>query len=248
MTDTPAAPFSALQDPSPQDLSPRDLAPQNLSPQIISPQNLAAPGGSPGGAAASGPAAGLADPEKTHPPVSMLRHASPAALFTAIPQIAEMVQNRPHDTEDTLEFLWRLRASTTPEEAVTLTAFAVLPQMAIWWGYECLRLLPEQIEPRDRPFLETIAAWTTTPTQDLRFLLMREALFAPFRSPAVMLALAVGWSGGPVAPNDPMPAPLHRAPRSINAAVLSCLARADLSRRSVHLARFIALAETLYRV
>ncbi|WP_110805577.1 DUF6931 family protein [Rhodobacter viridis] len=178
----------------------------------------------------------------------MLRHALPTELFKAIPQIADIVQLRPHDAETTLDFLWRLRASTTPEEAVTFTSFAVLPQIAIWWGYECLRLLPEQIEPRDRPFLENIAAWTTGPTQDRRFLLMREALFAPFRSPSVMLALAVGWSGGPVAPNDPMPAPLYRAPRSINAAVLSCLARADLSRRSVLLARFIGLAETLCRV
>jgi len=177
----------------------------------------------------------------------MLRCESPGALFLAIPQIAEMVQLRPHDGETTAEFLWRLRSSTTPEEAVTYTCFAVMPQMAIWWGYECLRLLPEQIEPRDRPFLENIAAWTSSPTQDRRFLLMREALFAPFRSPSVMLALAVGWSGGPLAPNDPMPVPLHRAPRSINAAVLSCLARADLSRRSVLLARFISMAETLYR-
>ena len=189
-----------------------------------------------------------ADADKTHPPVSVLRHPTPFELFKAIPQIADMVQLRPHPEEITLDFLWRLRASTTPEEAVTFTCFAVLPQIAIWWGYECLRLLPEQIEPRDRPFLENIAAWTTTPTQDRRFLLMREALFAPFRSPSVMLALAVGWSGGPVAPNDPMPAALHRAPRSINAAVLSCLARADLSRRSVLLARFITLAENLCRV
>ena len=186
--------------------------------------------------------------EKTHPPVSVLRYPLPAMLFAAIPQMADMVQQRPREDEHSLDFLLRLRASTTPEEAVTFTTFAVLPQMAIWWGYECLRLLPEQIEPRDRPILENIAAWTANPGQDLRFALMREALFAPFRSPAVMLALAVGWSGGPVAPNDPMPAALHRAPRSINAAILSALARADMARRSVHLARFITMAETLYRV
>ncbi|SOC10467.1 hypothetical protein SAMN05877809_105128 [Rhodobacter sp. JA431] len=187
------------------------------------------------------------DPDKTHPPATMLRYGSPEALFLAIPQISEMVQARPREGEEMAAFLSRLRSSTTPEEAVTFTAFAVVPQLAVWWAYECLRLLPEQIEPRDRPLLEAIAGWTAEPTQDRRFALMREALFAPFRSPTVMLALAVGWSGGPLAPNDPMPVPLHRAPRSINAAVLSCLARADLSRRSVLLARFITMAEALYR-
>ena len=63
-----------------------------------------------------------------------------------------------------------------------------------------------------------------------------------------MLALAVGWSGGQIAPNDPAPVPIWRAPRSINSAVLSCLSKVDLDRRSVLLARFIDLSANLFRV
>ncbi|WP_236687862.1 DUF6931 family protein [Jannaschia aquimarina] len=171
----------------------------------------------------------------------------PKELYAAIPEIADLTQHRPRDDEDAMDFLFRLRSSTTPEEAVTFTAFAALPQMAVWWGYECIRSLPEAIEARDRDLLALIAAWTAQPTNDLRHRTMEVSLYAPVRSPAVMLGLAVGWSGGSIAPNDPAPVPAHRAPRSINSAILSGLARAPLSERSVRLARIITLAESLCR-
>lgn len=186
--------------------------------------------------------------DKTRPPQGALRFDTPQDLYAAVPQIAELTQQRPREGEDALQYLGRLRSSTTPEEAVTYTAFAALPQMAIWWGHECLRVMPEVLDQRDRVFMEQIAQWIATPTQDLRHRIMKEALWATGRSPAVMLGLAVGWSGGSIAPNDPAPVPPHRAPRSINSSVLSCLARADLTRRPVYLARFIDMAESLYRV
>lgn len=188
------------------------------------------------------------DAEKTRPPMGSLRFETPQELFLKLPQIAELTQQRPRPGEDALAFLGRLRSSTTPEEAVTYTAFAALPQMAVRWGYECLRLMADHLDPMERPMMEMVAAWLAHPSTNLRQRIAREALWAPSRSPSVLLGLAVAWSGGPVAPNDPMPAPLFRAPRSVNSAVLSCLARADLNRRSVYLARFIDMAETLFRV
>ncbi len=197
--------------------------------------------------AGTGAAATGWEEEKTRPPRGLLRYPSAPELYLALPQVAELTQHRPREAETSIEYLVRLRSSTTPEEAVTFTAFAALPQMAIWWGYECLRLIPEALETRDRPYMEMVAAWTATPSQDLRHRLMREALYTHFRSPAVMLALAVGWSGGSIAPNDPAPVAQHRAPRSLNSAILSGLSRLDLSRRPIFLARFITMAEALCR-
>lgn len=185
--------------------------------------------------------------EATRPPIGYLRYPDASAVYAALPQIAELTQHRPRSDESAIEYLLRLRSSTTPEEAITFTAFAALPQMAIWWGYECLRLMSEHLEPRDRPFMEAVANWTKSPTSDLRHQTMREALYAHFRSPAVMLALGVGWSGGSIAPNDPSAVALHRMPRALNSAILSCLARVEMSRRSVMLARVITMAESLCR-
>jgi len=188
------------------------------------------------------------DSDKTRPPTENLRFDTPLDLYAAIPQIAEMTQSRPREGEDALAFLLRLRASTTPEEAVTFTCFALRPVSAIWFGHEALRATPDHLTPEDRHLMERVAQWVADPSTYNRHTIMREALWAPSRGPAVHLALAVGWSGGSIAPNDPAPVPLHRAPRSINSAILSNLARAGLHSRSILLARLIDMAEALVRV
>ena len=185
--------------------------------------------------------------DTTRPPRRMLRDAAPAELFAAIPQLAELVKLRPRADEDGLGFLARLRASTTPEEAVTYTAFAALPGAATGWGYECLRLMADHLEPQERQMMQRIATWLAEPTTRQRHDIMREALWAPARSPSVLLGLAVGWASGGPAPNDPEPSPPHKAPVAINSAVLSCLARTQLRQRPVYLARFLDMAEALFR-
>ena len=188
------------------------------------------------------------EPDKTQPPVSTLRYETPSELYRAMPQVSQLTQHRPREEEDELEFLFRLRASTTPEEAVTFTAFAALPKMAIWWGYECLRLAGDDLNSDERKMMELVANWTQFPDNENRYRCMQTGLYAPVRYPAMFLCLAVGWSGGPIAPNDTAGVPPHRTPRAINTAVLSCLARADLNDRSVRLARFIDQSASLFRV
>lgn len=185
--------------------------------------------------------------DTTRPPRRMLRDAPPAELFGVIPQLADLVKLRPRPDEDGLGFLARLRASTTPEEAVTYTAFAALPGAAAGWGYECLRLMADHLQPQERPLMQLIATWLAEPTTRQRHEIMREALWAPTRSPSVLLALGVGWSTGGPAPNDPERAPVHKTPVALNSAVLSCLSRAQLARRSYYLARFLDMAEALFR-
>lgn len=192
----------------------------------------------------------MIDPEpndKTCPPRRSLRYDTPAELFLRLPEVQMLTQMRPRQDEDNLQYLYRLRASTTPEEAVTFAAFAAVPSVACGWGYECLRLMADHLSPLEKPMLQDIAAWIANPTTGMRHRLMREALWAPSRSPSVLLGLAVGWSTGGPAPNDPLRPPPYRTPQVVNSAVLSCLARSDLGRRSVYLARFIDLAETLFR-
>lgn len=188
-----------------------------------------------------------AEPDKTQPPVAALRYDTPASLYAHMPHVAQLTLHRPHETESALDYLYRLRASTTPEEAVTFTAFAAMPKMGIWWGYECLRLSGYELSHADRELIEHVANWTQYPDNENRYRAMRAALYAPVRTPAVFLGLAVGWSGGPIAPNDPAGVPPHRGPRALNTAVLSCLARTDIQSRSIRLARFIDEAVVLYR-
>jgi len=186
--------------------------------------------------------------ERTGPALSVLVDPTLAERYEAIPLINDVTHVRPRPPEDVQDFLFRLRRSDTPEEGATLTAFAFVPKMSIWWGHECLRTIPEVLTQTDREMMDLIARWIGEPSTENRHAVMREALWAPERSPGVHLALAVGWSGGSIAPNDPAPVPLHRCPRAINTAVLSCLASAAISRRTIYLTRFMDVAQSLFKV
>ena len=186
--------------------------------------------------------------EKTLRPQRSLRPESPVDLFALLDKLPDLVKLRPVANEDRSRFLARLRFSTTPEEAVTYTAFAALPTAAAGWGYECLRLMAGHLQPQERQMMEGIAGWLANPTTRLRHDIMKEALWAPTRSPSVLLGLAVGWSTGSPAPNDPDPSPAHKAPVALNSAVLSCLARVPLSQRPIYLSRILDMADTLFGV
>ncbi|WP_339109783.1 hypothetical protein [Thioclava sp. GXIMD4216] len=184
--------------------------------------------------------------DKTQPPIRFLRFDTPAELYGAEPYLTRMTQLRPGAEETGLNFLLRLRGSTTPEEAVIYTAFAAVPHLVVWWAYECLRrTLPEPTAP-DRAILALVADWTRSSDATNRWRVMQSALFAPVRSPAVYLGLAVGWSGGAIAPNDPAPVPSHRMPQAINAAILSAVAMQDLRDRPILLAKIIDEAARLF--
>lgn len=185
--------------------------------------------------------------EKTRPPRRTLRSDNPADLFAQHIRLGELVKHRPRLDENGLQFLTRLRGSTTPEEAVTFTAFSALPVPAVGWGYECLRMMAEHLDPAERPMMHQISDWLNEPSTTRRLAIMRTALWAPMRTPSVLLALSVGWAAGGPAPNDPEPSPPHKTPVAINSAVLSCLARAQLRQRPVYLARFLDMAESLFR-
>ena len=90
------------------------------------------------------------DLEKTRPPRRTLRTESPAELFSQVERLPELVKPRPRADENGLQFLYRLRGSTTPEEAVTYVAFAALPISAVGWGYEWA-LLQNSALRRDFP-------------------------------------------------------------------------------------------------
>jgi len=186
--------------------------------------------------------------DKTQPPVSNgLRYGTLDQLFDTLPQIRVFMNSRPREDETPQQFLASLAESSTPEEALTFTAFAARPKMAVWWGYECLRQRSESLDAEDRKLMEQVAAWTGDPSSENRYRVMKTALFAGARTPAVLLGLAAGWSGGPIAPNDPAPIPIWRAPKAVAKSVLTSLAGVDLDDRARHIEHYVKLAETVFR-
>jgi hypothetical protein len=190
----------------------------------------------------------IAADETTRPPSSTMRYSTPFELYAGFPEVKNLTLHRPREGDSVSDYMARLRGSTTPEEAVTFTAFAAQPAMAIWWAYGCLRTMADTLSPEDRGMMEMIAMWSGNPDNTNRWRVMKSALYAPKLTPVGYLGLAVGWSGGSVAPNDPAPVPSWRTPKAVNTAVLSSIAHISLQERSRSLARFIDLAGKMFEV
>jgi len=184
---------------------------------------------------------GLLDGDRTVPPSSNLRTVLAPDLYAMMPELKEDIQLQPRPEETISRLLARLRSSTTPEEAVTLAAYAFQPRISVWWAHECMTTMRDHITPIDHQLLELIGAWAHDPSDANRREIYDIALGAPSKTPGVWLGLATGVSGGG---RRDEPVDLS-TPRAINAGILSCLARGGLPQRSINLARFITLSQTL---
>ena len=94
--------------------------------------------------------------------------------------------------------------------------------------------------------MQRIATWLAEPTTRQRHDIMREALWAGAQ-PSVLLGLAVGWSTGGPAPNDAERSPVHKTPVVLNSAVLSLPVAGRAGAPLVLPARFLDMAEALFR-
>ena len=190
----------------------------------------------------------IMDSDQTMPPRFALRYDSPMQLYQHIPEIKLFTKHRPMEGEDSFGYFERLKASTTPEDAVTFAAFSAAASVAIGWGVECVRINQPNLSHEDSHMANAVLHWLENPCHETRWMTLQSALFAPRRTPLVYLGLAVGWSGGAMAPNDPLAVPVWRTPRAVNAAVLSSVAALGLNHRSVSLARALDLASGLFRI
>ena len=73
------------------------------------------------------------------------------------------------------------------------------------------------------------------------------ALFAPRCSPAVYLGLAVGWSAGPLAPNDLVTVPTWRTPQAISTAILRAIGQEKSDQRAGNIAQALERATEFLR-
>lgn len=178
-----------------------------------------------------------------------LRSQTASELFAAMPQMTEDLLTAPLKSQHSMDFLRMLRIGTTPEEALTFMAYALLPRHAVWWGHECLKATPDLMTDQDTAMLELIAAWVAEPDEDHRYAALNAAMAARSRSPGVWLALGAGWSGGSMSePGLPeVVPPLFLMGRAINAGILSALARVSQDKRRRVLDHYISIGEVLAR-
>ncbi|WP_372992570.1 DUF6931 family protein [Sulfitobacter sp.] len=186
--------------------------------------------------------------EKTLPPARAIRFDRLTDLFGQVPQCGELLKSRPNDADGYRSFLEMLRASQTPEDAVTFTAFALQPKAAVQWGLDSVLSVQGDLSAEDTQIVNGVVEWLRTQTTEARWKTFQMALFAPRKTAAVYLGLAVGWSGGPLAPNDLVTVPSWRTPRAVSAGVLRAIGQVGTENRKGNLDQVLDKAAGLFRV
>jgi hypothetical protein len=194
----------------------------------------------------------IAQDMTTHPAgsgTSAARDPLPNRRLAALDAAQGLPPRKAPEPPDCLGYMRWLLAGPTPEEAVTLAAYALEPRHAVWWGHECLQTLPDKLSEDDRRMLALSAAWCATPDEENRLVVLEAAMAAPERGPGVWVALAAGWSSGSIAPLDApdVPCPPFLTGRALNAGILAALSRVPLSERRNRLAHFVSMADILAR-
>lgn len=169
-----------------------------------------------------------------------LRFRTAKELFNAFATAADDMKVAPTE-ESSVVFCRKLLDGSIPEEAVTFCAYLLPRHIAVRWGHQCLVRLVETLDEQDRHMLALAEAWVSEPEEDNRYAALDAAMATQVKTPGVWIALAVGWSGGSLAPRglSVVTPPPHLTPRAVNTAILAALARVPVDKRQSTMRDFV---------
>lgn len=140
------------------------------------------------------------------------------------------------------EFLRSLIEAELHEDAINYLAHGLPRREAVWWGCQCVRETPIEPGSAVEKALAAAEAWVYEPDEDHRKAADRAVEAASLRSAAGLVAQAVGWSGGSLAPEglDEVPPPEHLTGRMVAAAVIVAANKLPPQKLAETYARFLA--------
>ena len=135
-------------------------------------------------------------PPATIAPAPGLRVQLGRQLFGTMPEMADDIVARPGEGEHVFDFCRRLRLGETPEEAISLMAFALQPRPAVWWGHECLKAAPELLTEQDRAMMDFVRLGWASRAKPIATARWMRALHVAVRGPGAWLGAGGGLGVG----------------------------------------------------
>jgi hypothetical protein len=174
------------------------------------------------------------------------RFDTAAQVFDAFPAIRRELTAKPSD-EPPLDYLAKLVASGSPEDAVTFCAYVLDRRQTVWWASQCLRRLGAPRNREEEVPLKLAEAWVRDPEEHRRVAALDHGLNGDHNLPAVWAALAAGTAGGSMRIGDVVgpPVPLHAAAQSARIAVLGGLAEVPTRERRDFLTQCVDIGRKL---
>lgn len=180
--------------------------------------------------------------------MSATRFSTARDLFAAFPTAGQDISAPPAD-EPPLVFLERLRHSATPEDAISLLAYALGRREAVWWAAQSVRLLARIAPGQEDAPLQAAEAWVRDPDDLGRRDALRLGMSGNHRLATTWVALAAGWSGGNIGPHAQavVPATPEMTPKAVRTAILVALATVSARDRGLRLQASVDIGMPLMR-
>lgn len=160
--------------------------------------------------------------------MSQVRFATVRDLFDSFPSAAGDV-GAAEEGLNALEFLRQLIAAQLWEPAISFCAYLLPRRAAVAWaGRSVRRMMPAPRADEDR-MLGFAEGWVEDPAEPRRRKALSAGTVGDAKSPATWVALAAGWSGGSIVPENMgfAPADPEQTAKAVRVALFIALSRLE---------------------
>ena len=133
--------------------------------------------------------------------MALLRFFAAEEVFKAFPTARVDIKAKPSD-ESPIAYLRGLANGPTPDDAIAFCAYLLPRREAVWWASQCVRALIGQPTEDDETALTAAEEWVREPEDPQRRRVLEIGLAADRSAASTWVALAAGWSGGPMILGD----------------------------------------------
>jgi hypothetical protein len=133
--------------------------------------------------------------------MALLRFAAAREVFEAFPSAHVDIRTAPSDRSP-IAYLRDLAKGQTPDDAIAFCAYLLPRREAVWWAAQCVRALLGKPTATDETALNAAEEWVREPEETNRRRVLAIGLAANQRAASTWVALAAGWSSGPMIISD----------------------------------------------
>jgi hypothetical protein len=164
--------------------------------------------------------------------MSQLRFATVKDLFDTFPSAAADV-GAAEEGLNPLEFLRRLVRGEQWQPAISFCAYLLPRRAAVAWASRSVRRMMPAPRPDEERMLGFAEAWVAEPEEPRRRKVLSAGTVGDTKSPATWVALAAGWSGGSIVPEEMgyAPADPEQTAKAVRIALFIALSRVGSHER-----------------
>jgi hypothetical protein len=128
-----------------------------------------------------------------------------------------------------LDFIRALVGKKEWEPAISFCAYLLPRRVAIAWACRSIRRMISELRPDEERMLGFAEDWVGEPEEPRRRKALASGTMGDTRSPATWVALAAGWSGGNVVPDEmgSAPADPEQTAKAVRVALFIALSRLE---------------------